>query len=168
MSYPVLPLVSYYGDTIEFDSRPNLVEQLKGGVKDRSYRHWKNRTKRSFMINATVQNRDELQEFLEANRGIPFRFSFDGTGENIGLFVCKSWSFSWLVYVGGAGGVWKLSLKLEQVFRPNFPPKQIGEGVLTLPIQIAGVGNVEDNLDGAGSGIINIPTISVVGAGGIS
>ena len=167
MTYPTIPLVAFYNDSVDFDTRANLVEQGRGGVKDRSRRHFLNATRRSFNVNATLKNRDELQQFLEENRGKPFRFSFDGTGDNISLFVCKSWNWSWLVYVGGAGGVWKLSLKLEQVFRPNFPPKLIGTGALTLPIQVVGVGNVEDNIDGAGSGIINIPAVSVVGVGGI-
>ena len=191
MTYPVLPLVSYYGDAIEFDSRPNLVEQGRGGVKDRSYRHWKNRTKRSFTINATIQNRDELKDFLENNRGTPFRFSFDGTGESVGLFVCKSWNWNWLVYVAGSGGVWKLTMKLEEVFRPNFPPTQVGTGNLILSLQLSGLGNVDVNIgttglgelqtqpfvlsssgivfgDRIGSGNLLIPTITLSGSGVIN
>ena len=118
--YPEINLVSFFNDSLDYDCRSGRVEQGRGGVIDRKRIHFINATKRTYTINATLKDRDDLQTFLEANRGTPFVFRFDGRTKP-GLFVAKGWTWNWVVYVAGSG-VWKLSLKLEEVFRPGWVP----------------------------------------------
>jgi hypothetical protein len=127
-SYPEIDLVSYFNDSVEYDCRAGRVEQGRGGVIDRKRVHFINATKRTYTINATLRDRNSLQSFLEQNRGTPFVFRFDGN-TNPGLFVAKTWNWNPLVYSQG-NGVWKLSLSLEEVFRPGWVPS----GVITTGI----------------------------------
>jgi hypothetical protein len=161
--YPEIDLVSFFGDSVEYDCRSGRVEQNRGGVIDRKRIHFINATKRTYTINATLKDRDDLQTFLEQNRGKPFVFRFDGSNKP-GLFVDKGWSWDWVVYVSG-GGVWKLSLKLEEVFRPGWVPISTGSGSLTLSIlTITGVGNVIIGSPIGSSNFILEP-VSIGGAG---
>lgn len=121
--YPEIDLVSFFNDSLDYDCRSGRVEQGRGGVIDRKRIHFINATKRTYTINATLKDRDDLQTFLEANRGTPFVFRFDGRTKP-GLFVAKGWTWNWVVYVAGSG-VWKLSLKLEEVFRPGWVPSAL-------------------------------------------
>ena len=118
--YPEIDLVSFFGDSVEYDCRAGRVEQGKGGVIDRKRVHFINGTKRTYTINATLKDRDDIETFLETNRGIPFVFRYDGNSKP-GLFVNKTWNWNWVVYAEG-NGVWKLSLTLEEVFRPGWVP----------------------------------------------
>lgn len=120
VNYPEIDLVSFFGDSVEWDSRASRVEQGKNGVIDRKRVHFINATKRIYTINATLRDRDTLQSFLEQNRGTPFVFRYDGLN-NPGLFIVRNFTWDWLVYFNNSG-VWKLSLSLEEVFRPGWIP----------------------------------------------
>jgi hypothetical protein len=160
--YPEINLVSFFGDSVEFDPRSGRVEQGRGGVIDRKRIHFINATKRTYSLNATLKDRDDLQEFLEDNRGTPFVFRFNGISP--GLFITKGWTWTWVVYAEG-NGVWKLSLNLEEVFRPGWVPISTGSGTLTFPqIQVTGTGNVSAGTP-VGNGTISIPRLTLAGSG---
>ena len=74
MTYPTIPLVQFYSNPVDYDSRSKRVELGKGGVIDRSRTHFLNPVKRSYKISAIIKDRDTLQTFLETNRGLPFEF----------------------------------------------------------------------------------------------
>ena len=120
INYPEINLVAFFNDSVEVDCRASRVEQGKNGVIDRKRVHFINATKRTYSINATLRDRDTLQSFLEQNRGTPFVFRYDGVN-NPGLFTVKNFTWDWLVYANNSG-VWKLSLSLEEVFRPGWIP----------------------------------------------
>jgi hypothetical protein len=125
-NYQRIDLVAFFNDAIEFDVRSTKVELGQGGVINRARRHFKNATKRSFNVNATLRDRDTLQQFLETNRGRPFEYVFDGQSGS-GLFITKNWTWTWIVFAEGAG-VWRLTMKLEEVFRAGWPFIKLGPG----------------------------------------
>jgi hypothetical protein len=130
MPYPAIPLELFYNVGIDFDSRPTNVELGKGGVIGRSKKHWLNATKRTFNISATLTERAELKTFLETNRGLPFEFRSAGVNPP-GLFVCKTWTWKHIVYAEG-NGVWGLTAKFEEIFRPgSIPPSSVTESRTT-------------------------------------
>jgi hypothetical protein len=160
--YPEINLVSFFGDSVEFDPRSGRVEQGRGGVIDRKRIHFINATKRTYSLNATLKDRDDLQEFLEDNRGTPFVFRFNGVSP--GLFITKGWTWTWVVYAEG-NGVWKLSLNLEEVFRPGWVPISTGSGALTLSIvSTLGAGNII-SASPIGSGTLTLEPVGILGNG---
>lgn len=161
--YPTINLPLFYNNGIDYDSRPTRVELGKGGVIDRSRTHWQNATKRSFNISATLKDRDELNTFLEANRGLPFEFRAEGI-DPPGLFVCNSWTWKWIVYVDGIG-VWSLSAKFEEVFRPGYVFTDAGAGNIKLPkLLVSGVGSII-GVSPVGSGTLTFPALNISGSG---
>jgi len=156
--YPEIDLVSFFNDSLEYDCRSGRVEQNRGGVIDRKRVHFINATKRTYTINATLKDRDTLQGFLETNRGTPFVFRFDGSTKP-GLFITKEWSWNWLVYVAGGNGVWKLSLKLEEVFRPGWVPSAL------ITTGSAGARGFEISLTSFAIPSLSISTGNAVGLG---
>ena len=117
--YPVIPITQFYNNAVTYDPRAAKVELGKGGVLDRSRIHFFNNTRKSYSINAVLKDKDTLQNFLELNRGKPFEFRYDGSN-SAGLYICKTWSWDWVVYVDGVSGVWNFSATFEQVFRPGW------------------------------------------------
>lgn len=161
--YPSINLPLFYNNGIDYDSRPTRVELGKGGVIDRSRTHWQNTTKRSFNISATLKDRDELNTFLKANRGLPFEFRAEGVNPP-GLFVCNSWTWKWLVYVDG-NGVWSLSAKFDEIFRPGYVFTDAGVGNVKLPtLSVSGVGTIT-GVSPVGSGTLTLSSLGVSGAG---
>ncbi len=140
--YPVIPITQFYNNAVTYDPRAAKVELGKGGVLDRSRIHFFNNTRKSYFINAVLKDKDTLQNFLEVNRGKPFEFRYDGVTSS-GLYVCKTWSWDWIVYTDSVSGVWNFSATFEQVFRPGWVSNTTGLGTLTLgAITVTGTGEI--------------------------
>lgn len=163
MSYPVIPITQFYNNAVTYDPRVAKVELGKGGVLDRSRIHFFNNTRKSYSINATLKDKDTLQNFLELNRGKPFEFRYDGAN-SAGLYICKTWSWDWVVYVEGVGGVWNFSATFEQVFRPGWTSQNEGLGTLFLSNPtLSGIGDIISNLIGSGNLIVSGITATGLG-----
>ena len=143
--YPVIPITQFYNNAVTYDPRAAKVELGKGGVLDRSSIHFFNNTRKSYSISAVLKDRDTLQNFLELNRGKPFEFRYDGSN-SAGLYICKTWSWDWVVYVDGVSGVWNFSATFEQVFRPGWVSQSDGLGTLIFSsITLSGIGSIIAN-----------------------
>ena len=165
--YPTIPIVQFYGNPVDTDSLAKKIELGKGSVIDRFQPNAINKTRKSYKITATIQNRDELKAFLETNRGLPFEFRFDGANRPE-LFICKTYTFEWIVYVAGSGGVWKFTGTFEQVYRPDYSPITSGAATLQIPqITLSGTGLIAQS-DPTGSGTLNLPVITVSSSGTVN
>jgi hypothetical protein len=165
-TYSEIPLiVQHFGNPIDFNPRSVKVELGKGGVVNRSRTNFLNATRKTYKIDAYVKDRDTVQDFLENNQGHPFEFRPDGIN-SAGLFICKEWSWSWLVYVGDKG-VWKFSASFEQVFRPGWSTSFTGSGALQVAIPtLSGAGSFAVGAV-TGSGTLQLPAVTVSGSGSI-
>jgi hypothetical protein len=163
--YPKIPVTQFYGNPCDFDSRNIRVEQGRGGVIDRGRRHFIQGVRKTYQIKAILKDRDELQTFLETNRGLPFEFRYDDANDPA-LFICKSHRWEWMVYVGGEG-VWSFSGNFEQVYRPGWVPVTTGAGNLALSrIQIVGEGTITvTSVSPTGSGSLVVGAIVLSGTG---
>lgn len=148
--YPKIPVTQFYGNPCDHDTRNIRVEQGRGGVVDRGRKHWLNPVRKTYQIKAILKDRDELQTFLETNRGLPFEFRYDGTN-NPALFICKSHRWEWMVYTGGEG-VWSFSGNFEQVYRPGWVPSSL------ISTGFASGQGFDITLTGGDSGSISITT----------
>jgi phage-related protein len=165
-TYPTIPITQFYNNAATYDPRAAKVELGKGGVVDRSRIHFLNNTRKSYSISAVLQEKDTLQNFLETNRGKPFEFRYDGAN-SAGLYICKTWSWDWVVFVDGLGGVWNFSATFEQVFRPGWVSTTPGAGILGLaPLMVSGTGFASSYPFGRGS--ISIPAFSITGTGEVT
>jgi hypothetical protein len=140
----------------------NRVEE---GVIDRGRRHFIQGVRKAYQIKAILKDRDELQTFLETNRGLPFEFRYDDANDPA-LFICKSHKWEWMVYTGGEG-VWSFSGNFEQVYRPGWVPVTTGAGNLALSrIQIVGEGTITvTSVSPTGSGSLVVGAIALSGSG---
>lgn len=169
--YPVIPITQFYNNAVTYDPRAAKVELGKGGVLDRSRIHFFNNTRKNYSISAVLKDKDTLQNFLELNRGKPFEFRYDGSN-SAGLYICKTWSWDWVVYVDGVSGVWNFSATFEQVFRPGWVSDTTGLGTLTLgAITVTGTGLISINPSGSltmtGSGSLETSNVTVSGSGNV-
>jgi hypothetical protein len=163
MTYPTIPLVQFYSNPVEYDTRAKRIEQGRGGVIDRSRTHFINAIRRTYKVTATLTDRDTLQTFLETNRGTPFEFRYDSINDP-GLFICKTWTWTWIVYAEG-NGVWNFTGNLEEVFRPGYKPRTTGNAALTLSkLTLEGAGVISQD-NPIGSGTLTLSQISISGVG---
>jgi hypothetical protein len=165
--YPKIPVTQFYGNPCDHDTRNIRVEQGRGGVVDRGRRHFIQGVRKTYQVKAILKDRDELQTFLETNRGLPFEFRYDDANDPA-LFICKSHKWEWLVYASG-NGVWSFSGNFEQVYRPGWVPVTTGAGNLTLSrIQLAGEGTITvTSVSPTGSGSLVVGAIALSGDGAV-
>ena len=91
MNYPILPLTPTWGNTENEQVDIAKTKYGDAGVEQRDFKGI-NPISTSWDLNVNIINFQEVDEFLKARRGRPFRLSLDGGLTDDGkLYYCTQW-----------------------------------------------------------------------------
>ncbi|EKU97978.1 hypothetical protein Lepto7375DRAFT_7237 [Leptolyngbya sp. PCC 7375] len=116
MSYPIIPLVGFWNNQIQYTPKFTLIQASEGGVIDRSRSQLINAVRRSWSVSAVITNQGELDGFLRDRDGLPFEYRPDGLTPD-GNYTCIDWTFGWKVFVA-PNGVWDFQATFIEDFNP--------------------------------------------------
>ena len=102
MAYPVIPLVGFWNNQIQYTPKFTLNQTTEGGVITRSRSQLINAVRRSWSVSATITNQPDLDGFLRNTNGFPFQYQLDGMTTD-GIYTCVEWTFTWLLYLPPSG-----------------------------------------------------------------
>ena len=117
MAYPVIPLVGFWNNQIQYTPKFTLIQTTEGGVISRNRSQLINAVRRSWSISAVITNQAELDTFLRNRNGLPFQYQPDGVTAD-GNYTCIEWAFTWKFYVP-PNGVWSFEATFIEDFNPE-------------------------------------------------
>ena len=117
MAYPVIPLVGFWNNQIQYTPKFTLIQTTEGGVTSRTRSQLINSVRRSWSISAVITNQAELDTFLRNRNGLPFQYNTDGSTSD-GNYTCVEWTFGWKLYVP-PNGVWDFQATFIEDFNPE-------------------------------------------------
>lgn len=118
MAYPVIPLVGFWNNQIQYTPQFTRIQTSESGVIARNRSQLINSVRRTWNVNAVITNQVELDNFLRNRKGLPFRFNTDGATSD-GIYTCIEWTITWNLFIPPNSYVGGFQAQFLESFNPE-------------------------------------------------